>query len=350
MNTRILVAGDNFVQVPLLTEALHTELTGLKDELEFRELTLPWPDVPFGRIAEVDEASGSEEEMIEALKGIEICMTQMAPLTEKILAASPDLKLFVVSRGGPVNANIEAATRYGVAVCFAPGRNATAATEHTIGLIVAALRRIPQMNESLLSGKWESTFYRYDQCGPELEKATVGLIGSGAIGMRVARILQSFGSKILVFDPYVQAEALAGVAEKVEVLDELLKRSLVVSLHARLTPETKGMIGAQQIAVMPRGSVIINCARGGLLDYDAVCDALDSGHLWGAGFDVFPEEPLAADSRLRKTAHIVMTPHLAGASKETAQKAASISAAEVGRYLRGEPLAHCANPEVERKY
>ena len=350
MNTRILVAGDNFVLVPLLIEALHTELTGLKDELEFRELTLPWPDVPFGRVAEVDEASGTEEEIIEALKGVQVCVTQMAPLTEKILAASPDLKLFVVSRGGPVNANIAAATRHGVAVCFAPGRNATAATEHTIGLIVAALRRIPQMNTSLLSGKWESTFYRYDQCGPELENATVGLIGSGAIGMRVARILSSFGSKVLVFDPYVQAETLAGVAEKVETLDELLKRSLVVSLHARLTPETKGMIGAQQIAMMPSGSVLVNCARGALLDYNAVCDALDSGHLWGAGFDVFPEEPLAADSRLRKTPHIVMTPHLAGASKETAQKAARISAAEVGRYLRGEQLAHCANPEVERKH
>jgi D-3-phosphoglycerate dehydrogenase len=99
---------------------------------------------------------------------------------------------------------------------------------------------------------------------------------------------------------------------------------------------------------MPVGSVLVNCARGALVDYDAVCDALDSGHLHGAAFDVFPEEPIPPGSRLLRTPHIVMTPHLAGASRETAQKAAAIVAADVGRYLRGEELAHCANPEAQR--
>ena len=108
------------------------------------------------------------------------------------------------------------------------------------------------------------------------------------------------------------------------------------------------MIGAAQIAAMPAGSIIVNCARGALLDYDAVYDALDSGHLFGAAFDVFDEEPIPPGSRLLTTPNIVMTPHLAGASKETAAKAAQIVAGDVGRYLRGEPLAHCANPAVLR--
>jgi len=97
---------------------------------------------------------------------------------------------------------------------------------------------------------------------------------------------------------------------------------------------------------MPPGSVLINCARGTLVNYDAVCDALDSGHLWGAGFDVFPEEPIPANSRLLKTPHIVMTPHIAGASKQTAEKAARIAAGEIRRFLQGECLEHCANPEA----
>jgi D-3-phosphoglycerate dehydrogenase len=141
---------------------------------------------------------------------------------------------------------------------------------------------------------------------------------------------------------------LRDLAQKVE-LDELLSRSRIVSLHARATPETKGMISAKQLAAMPAGSVLINCARGTLVDYDAVCDALDSGHLWGAGFDVFPEEPIPARSRLLTTPHIVMTPHIAGASKQTAEKAALIAAGEVRRFLHGEPLEHCVNPEAAGK-
>jgi D-3-phosphoglycerate dehydrogenase / 2-oxoglutarate reductase len=340
VNPNILVAGDHFVLNSLLIKALHAALPNIPS---FRELELPWPDVPFGRVAEVDEASGTEEMMIEALRGIEICVTQMAPLTEKVLAASPDLKLFVVTRGGPVNANISAATRHGVSVCFTPGRNAAAAAEHTVGLLLATLRRIPETQQALFAGEWQGTYYRYEHSGLELENATVGLVGSGAIGMRVARILNAFGCHVLVYDPYVSSEALTGIAEKVE-LEELLARSRIVSLHARATPETQRMIGAQQIAQMPAGSIIINCARGSLLDYDAVCDAIEAGHLLGAGFDVFPEEPIPPSSRLLRTPSIVLTPHIAGASRETAEKAALLAAAEVERYLRKEPFKHRANP------
>ncbi|WP_426975660.1 2-hydroxyacid dehydrogenase [Pseudarthrobacter sp. O4] len=344
MTTRILAAGDHFVLNRLLIDAVEREVP---DGVEFTEMTLPWPLTPFGPVAEVDEASGTEEQLIESLRGVEICITQMAPLTEKVLQACPDLKLFCISRGGPVNANLEAATRHGVAVTSAPGRNAAATAEHTLGMMLAAIRRIPQTNADLSAGTWRGDYYTYDNVGPELEGSTIGLVGYGAIGSRVARMLKGFGAEVLVHDPYVTADLLAGNAEKVG-LDELLSRSLVVSLHARVTPETTKMIGAAQIAAMPAGSIIINCARGALLDYDALCDALDSGHLFGAAFDVFPEEPIPAGSRLLTTRNIVMTPHLAGASKQTAAKAATIVAGDVGRYLRGEPLAHCANPDALR--
>jgi len=342
MTTRILAAGDHFVRSQLLAEAVAKEID---TPAEFSAITLPWPLTPFGRIAEVDEASGSEEEIIAALQGVEICVTQMAPLTEKVLAACPELKLFCISRGGPVNANLGAATRHGVAVTSAPGRNAAATAEHTLGMMLAAIRRIPQTNADLAAGTWRGDYYTYENVGPELEGSTVGLVGYGAIGSRVARMLGGFGANVLVHDPYVNPEHLAGIAAQVD-LDELLSRSQIITLHARVTPETTKMIGAAEIAAMPPGSIIVNCARGALLDYDALCDALDSGHLFGAAFDVFPEEPIPVGSRLLSTPNIVMTPHLAGASKQTAAKAARIVAGDVGRYLRGEPLAHCANPEV----
>lgn len=342
MSTKVLAAGDHFVLPRLLTEEV-TRATG--GRVDVREVQLPWPHTPFGPVAEVIEASGTEDEMIEALQGVEVCVTQLAPLTERILAHCPDLKLVCVSRGGPVNANLKAATRHGVAVCYAPGRNAVATAEHTLTLLLAAARGVGDTHTDLRKGLWRGDYYDYDNCGIEIDGSTIGLVGYGAIGSRVARVLSAMGATILVHDPYVRPELLEGIAEQVS-LDELLTRSTVISLHARVTEETKGMIGADQITKMPRGSVLVNCARGALLDYDALCDALESGQLAGAGLDVFDQEPVPADSRLLTTPGVVMTPHIAGGSRQVASKAARIVAGEVGRYLDGEPLAHCANPEV----
>lgn len=337
---RILAAGDYFVLPSMLRSVLVDELGA---DADITELTLPWPVEPFGRVAEVDEASGTEDEMIAALAGASVCVTQMGPLTERVLAASPDLELCCVGRGGPVNVNLDAATQRGVAVCNAPGRNATATAEHTVALIMAALRQVPQRQAELLAGQWRSDYYRYDQVGREIAGGTVGLVGYGAIGRKVTEILRGFGAEVLVYDPYADPTAVRDVAELVSDLDELLRRSLIVTLHARVTPETTGLIGRDQIAVMPAGSVLVNAARGALLDYGAVSDALHSGQLFAAGFDVFPEEPLAADSPLRSAPRVVMTPHLAGASRDTAHNAANIVAAEVGRFVRGEPLRYQVN-------
>jgi D-3-phosphoglycerate dehydrogenase len=336
---RILAAGDHFVLPRLLTAALRDEL-GAGPEL--RELVLPWPVEPFGPVAEVDEASGDEDTMIRALEGVEACVTQMGPVTEKILENAPELRLVVVGRGGPINVNVAAATERGVRVCYAPGRNATATAEYTIGLILAATRRIPETHAALaLRGEWGGAYYGYSSTGLELEGSTVGLIGYGAVGGRVAGILAGFGAEVLVYDPYA---TVAAPARSVSSLEELMSRSRIVSLHARLTPETRRLVGAREIGLLPAGSVLVNAARGGLLDEDALCDALESGQLLAAALDTFAVEPPPAGSRLFRTPNLVLTPHLAGASRAVAEKAARIVAAEVGRHHRGEPLAHCLNP------
>ena len=343
----ILAAGDHFMLPPIIIEAIQKELKDARypGTVEYHEYQSPWPAVPFAPVAEVQEGSGTEEELIEAFQGINISVHNHAALTRRIIESATDLKMAVIARGGPTNANIPAATERGVVICNAPGRNASATAEHTITLIFSAMRRIPEMHEALRAGEWRGDYYEYEKSGFELNGATAGVIGFGIVGARVATILKACGCEVLVYDPYVSPDKLESVGKLVP-LEILLKRSQVVTIHARLTPENKWMIGRKQIAMMPEGSVIVNCARGQLVDYDAVCDALDSGHLWGAGFDVFPEEKVQAGSRLLTTPHIVMTPHIAGASKQTAHHAASIAAAEIRRYLTGQPLQNCKNPEV----
>ncbi|MFG1852403.1 NAD(P)-dependent oxidoreductase [Actinomadura geliboluensis] len=351
---RVLAAGDRFVLPDLLAGALDAELGGAA---EVRRLELPWPEVPFGPVAEVDEASGDEDTMIGALAGMEACVTQMAPVTAKVLGNSPGLRLVAVARGGPVNVDLEAATAHGVRVCYAPGRNATATAEYTVGLMLSVLRRIPETHAALAGRReWGGRYYTYEATGLELEGTPVGLVGGGAVGGRVARILEGFGADVQIYDPYLQGSADMSGAPRggstphtprsgfAANLDDLLRRSRVVSLHARLTPENRGMIGARELALMPPGSVLVNCARGPLVDEDALCDALESGHLMGAGLDTFAVEPPPAGSRLFGLPGVVMTPHLGGASRAVAERAARIVAAEVGRLHRGEPLAHCLNP------
>ncbi|NUU22286.1 MAG: 2-hydroxyacid dehydrogenase [Streptomycetaceae bacterium] len=334
---RILAAGDHFVAADLISRELVAEI-GPGHIID--ELRLPWPLTPFGPIAEVEEASGDEETILDALGGVEVIVTQMGPVTKRILDAAPQLRLVVVGRGGPVNVNLDAARERGVQVCNTPGRNAAATAEYTVGLLLAAMRRIPETSAALAAGRWAGEFYTYDNCGPGLDGAAVGLIGAGAVGSRVARALTALGARVRIYDPYADPGALRELGTPVDDLDELLSGSSIVSLHARLTAETRGLIGARELALLPEGAVLVNCARGALLDEDALCDALDSGHLGAAGLDVFAVEPPPATSRLRTAPRLVMTPHLAGANTAVAHNAARLAASEVGRYLRGEPLAH----------
>lgn len=326
---KVLIAGDHFVRSPLLSEELRARVDRPLDPVE---LTLPWPLTPYGRVAEVDEASDSEDELIAGLPGTEIAITQMGPFTERVLDHADALRLIVCCRGGPVNVNVGAAAERGIAVASTPGRNAPAAAEHTVTLLLGAMRSLPRVHAGVVAGQWRSDLYAYDECGRELGEATVGLVGYGAIGERVARVLRAFGARVLVADPYADP---GPDAEHVE-LPELLRRSDAVSLHARLTPDTRHIIGRAEIAVMRPGTVLVNTARGGLVDYGAAADALASGHLAAAGFDVFPEEPLPEGSPLRELPNVVLTPHLAGATRQTAERAARLAGEAVAKFLEGD--------------
>lgn len=334
---RLLVVGDHFIPSSLMRAGIPAQV---KDSLEIAEASTPFPLEPFRDIAEVKEASGSEEQMMEVLQGMSLCVAHHAPLTKKVLQACPELRLFVVCRGGPVNVNLSAATAAGVTIGFTPGRNAAATAEFSVAMALAALRRIPARDSGIRAGEWPGN-YTFDTAGFELEGRTCGVVGYGEIGRRVARILLGFGATVLVYDPYAEIAADERV-EKVTLL-ELLQRSHLVSLHARETVVTRGLIGRNEIALMPKGSVLVNCARGALLDYQALEEALKTRHLFAAAADVFPEEPLPPGSSLLSLPNFVMTPHIAGGTRQAAEKACRIAGEELARFLRGEPLRFCAN-------
>lgn len=340
--TRILAAGDLFIRSAHLRRSLERALGD--HPVEIREIEFPWPDAPFGRVAEVDEASGTEEQLIEALQGATAIATQLAPLTDRVLAESPDLRLIAVSRGGPTNVNLDAARARGVLVANVPGRNGVSTAEMTIGLSLALLRRIPLSHNTLLAHEWRGGFYRFDEVGGEIAGATIGLLGAGAVGAHVARVFAAMGADVLVFDPYLPEGALDGIVRRASTVEEVFRSSDLVSVHARLTPETAHLVNAERLALMRPGSRLVNAARGGLVDYDAVADAIERGRLAGAAFDVYPEEPVDFGHRIFALAaaghDIVLTPHIAGASRETTDRAADGVAEEIRRYLSGEPLLH----------
>jgi D-3-phosphoglycerate dehydrogenase len=341
--TRIAIVGDNFMRPEFFEAALRTALPDAR--LDLRRHTLPWPDEPF-----VHGAAGSELEGLKELQGdpaalvafiadAEILITHLAPVSRSMLARLPDLRLIGVSRGGPVNIDMVAARERGVRVVNAPGRNSSAVAEFTIGAILAETRLIRAGHEALRQGVWRGDLYRADVTGEELSELTVGIIGYGHIGTKVVRLLKPFGCRILVDDPYVELrpEDRADGVEAVG-LDELLERSDVVSLHARVTPETTGFIDRRAFARMKRGAYFINTARGPMVDYAALHDALASGHLRGAMLETFAEEPTPPDLPLLRLPNVTLTPHIAGASLKTVKIAASMVAEEVRRHLHGEPF------------
>ena len=342
--THILAAGDHFVTPRLFRDAI-SELHPA-DDLDYTDLTLNWPMDPFGDVEEVHEASGSVDDLIAALDGVDVAVTQMAPFTTRVFEARPELAMIGVCRGGPVNVDLEAATEAGVVVSFAPGRNAQAAAEFAVGMILSAMRRIPLIDAELKRGTWRGDYYALENVGGELGGSTVGLVGYGAIGRIVARILRGFGAHVVTYDPYADRTAIEADHVEVVELEDLLSRSSVVSLHARLGPETHHLLGRDNLGLLPRGAVLVNTARGGLLDYAPLPDLLESGALGALALDVYDIEPPPEDWPLFRAPNVVLSPHLGGATRQTAERAAAIVAADVVRHLGGVDPQHVANPEV----
>jgi D-3-phosphoglycerate dehydrogenase / 2-oxoglutarate reductase len=342
MKRKIAVIGDHFMLPAMFTEALEHRCRVF--EIEIKSHTLPWPDQPMEHGYAVEgmdglkEYMGSADEVVEATDDAEILVTHLAPLSATIMQRLPNLKFVAVSRGGPVNIDMTAARQHGITVVNTPGRNASAVAEFTIGAILAETRNITKGHDALRRGEYRGDLYRAEVAGRELHEMTVGIIGYGEVGRKVVKFLKVFGCRIMVCDPYVQlaAEDLRdGVIQT--SFERLLAESDVVSLHARVTDETRHMINETSLRMMKSDATLVNTARGPLLDYGALTAVMQQGHLRGAMLETFGIEPVPADWPLLQLPNVTLTPHIAGASVHTVRHAANLAAEEVRRYLAGEP-------------
>ncbi|MCA1815925.1 MAG: phosphoglycerate dehydrogenase [Acidobacteria bacterium] len=244
-------------------------------------------------------------------------------VTAEVLDAGARLRAVGRAGVGVDNIDVAAATARGVIVMNAPDGNTMTTAEHTVALLLALARRVPQANASLRAGKWE----RKKFVGVELRGKTLGVVGLGRIGRVVASRALACEMKVVAFDPFVAPEQLANTEIEFAPLDEVCERADFLTVHAPLTAETRGIIGAREIGLMKREARVINCARGGLVDERALFDALKEGRIAGAALDVFEQEPPAADHPLVALESVIATPHL-GASTVEAQEGVAVTVAE----------------------
>jgi D-3-phosphoglycerate dehydrogenase len=303
-----------------------------------------WPDQPFGPVDGVREASGDPAAVARLVADADVLLTHLGPVPARVFQEARHLRVVGVTRGGPVNVDLDAATGAGVPVVYLPGRNLEAVAEYTVGLMIALPRAVPRSSRALRDGRWDASYFRYELTGPELAAATVGVIGAGAVGRRVADLVAAFGSRVLVHDPYVEADTLRAAGFHPVSFEQLLAGSDIVTVHARLTDSTRRMFDAAAFRAMRPGAWFVNTARGELVDQHALLGAIEDGHVAGAALDVFDPEPPQPDDPLLQRPEVLATPHLAGASREVATGSAARVAREVAHYLRTGEIEHCANP------
>ncbi|RLS38663.1 MAG: phosphoglycerate dehydrogenase [Planctomycetota bacterium] len=265
---------------------------------------------------EIDNRPGLKgEDLKEAIRAADgVVVRSGTRITPELLEDPGALKAVVRGGVGVDNIDVAAATRKGIVVMNTPDANTLSTAEHTISLLMALARHIPAADASMRSGKWEKNRF----LGAQLTGKTLGVIGLGRIGREVARrAAQGLGMRVIGFDPVLAPSASAQLGiQTAPSVDELCPQCDFITVHTPLTTETRHMVGARQLALLPAGARVINCARGGIIDEKALLESLDSGHLAGAALDVFETEPLPADHPIVSHPKMVITPHLGAATLE----------------------------------
>jgi D-3-phosphoglycerate dehydrogenase len=282
----------------------------------------------------------SDEELAERIGEFDaILIRSGTELDAELIERAERLKVIGRAGTGVDNVDVEAATRRGIVVANAPESNAVAAAEHTLAMALALFRNVPHAHASLVAGEWERSRF----AGGELYGKTLGVIGFGRIGQLVAQRAQAFEMEVIAYDKFVTAERFRELGvEGVETTDELYRRSEVITIHLPKTPETVNWIDAEAIAKMRDGVRIVNCARGELVDLEALREAVESGKVGGAALDVFPEEP-TTEHPLFGRDNVVVTPHLGASTAEAQDRAGLITAEQVRAALTGGVVTNAVN-------
>lgn len=294
---------------------------------------------------QVDVRKLNQEELIKEINQYDGLVVRSATqVTPDVLEAGAP-KLQVVGRAGVGvdNINLEAATQNGVIVMNAPLGNILSAAEHTIGMIFAVVRNIPQAHSKLEQGTWD----KKSHIGVELHGKTLGIIGLGKIGKHVANVLQAAGMKVMAFDPFLSAEVAKDLDIESVDLDTLFSKADIITVHTPLTEKTKHMINKDRFKQMKNSARLVNVARGGIIEENDLLEALNNGDIAAAALDVFAEEPLPADSPLIKCPNLIRTPHLGASTEEAQVKVSNDIAVQFNEYFESGRIINSVNVQLK---
>ncbi|MCM0619724.1 phosphoglycerate dehydrogenase [Nocardioides bruguierae] len=300
----------------------------------------PVTDAELGPGVDVRRVDGGDRAaLLAAVRDAQALLVRSGTVVdEELLAAAPRLKVVARAGTGLRNVDVRACTHAGVMVVTAPTANLVSAAELTVGLMIAAARRVGAAHASLRHGEWQRDRF----VGTELHGKTLGILGLGRVGVLVAQRMAAFGMRLVAHDPFVQAGRAAQLGVQLVDLDTLLRESDVLSVHLPRTTETLGLLGREQLARVKPGLVLVNAARGGIVDECALYDALLEGRVGAAGIDTFAEEP-AAGNALLALDNVVATPHLGASTEDALEKAGRSVARSVRQALSGELVPDAVN-------
>ncbi|MCJ8139883.1 hydroxyacid dehydrogenase [Falsirhodobacter halotolerans] len=278
-----------------------------------------------------------EAKLIQTVRdaGATAILSRMGRVTAAVIEAAPDLRVIAKHGAGVDNIDLAAAAERGIPVLSVPGGNAVSVAEHTMASVLAVTKQLGSLDAGMRAGRWEKPGF----LGREIAGLRMGLVGIGAIARATARMAQGFGLRVSAYDPHAPDSVFeqAGVA-RVTDLDALLAGSDIVSLHCPLTAETRNLLDARRLAVLPQGAVVVNTARGGLIDEAALLDAVRSGHLSGAALDSFAVEPPPADHAFFGEPRILLSPHVAGVTAEAGARVARAAVEGALDIIQGRPV------------
>lgn len=288
----------------------------------------------------IDNKAGiSKEDLIKIIPTFDgLVVRSRTKATADVIAAGKNLKVIGRAGAGVDNIEVPAATKMKIIVMNTPGGNTVAATEHTIALLLSVLRQIPRAHVTMLEGKWDKKSFM----GHEIYEKIIGVIGLGKIGLGVAKRLAAFEAKILVYDPLIKKSVAQSIGANLVSLEELLSKSDIITIHAPKTPETVNMLNKDNLKLCKNGAVIINCARGGIINEADLLEALNSGKIAAAGIDVFSSEP-PTDFALAQHPHVVATPHLGATTEEAQVKVADMILEQMLEYFQKNTVRNAVN-------
>ena len=297
----------------------------------------------FGRIEVAPKTD--ENSLVELINGsIALLVRGVTPIPARVIRAGKQLRVIGRTGSGYDNVDIAAATQEGIPVVFTPGASAKSVAEGTLAMMLALVKRLPELDHNTRAGEWH---VRDTTVIGDLQGAVVGIVGLGHIGGHVAHLLHNFEARVLGYDPAVSREVATAMGAELVEMDELLRQSDIVTLHAPLNAQTHGMINRRTLGLIKRGAILVNLARGGLMEsLDVIFDALESGHLSAVGLDVFPDEPPNISHPIFRHPRVLFTPHALGLSVKGAQAIFEMASRGMAEVLEGRIPENVVNPEV----